>query len=74
HMGQSFRTYLNGLRIDYARMLLSEQPDTPIIDIIYDCGFNSKSVFNAAFRASCGKTPSEWRKACLRTSDSESEE
>lgn len=74
HMGQSFRTYLNGLRIDYARMLLSEQPDTPIIDIIYDCGFNSKSVFNAAFRASCGKTPSEWRKACSRTSDSESEE
>jgi AraC-like DNA-binding protein len=59
----SFYDFINKYRIEEAKILLSdpEYHNNSIIEIAYDCGFNSKSVFNAAFKKFTGKTPSEYR-------------
>ncbi len=61
-LGTNFRQYVNQHRIDLAKRLLAEYPDRTILDVAFECGFASKSPFNAAFFQVTGKTPSEWRK------------
>jgi len=39
-----------------------QNKDMNILDIVYETGFYSKSVFNTAFKKFTGKTPSEYRK------------
>ena len=60
--GLSFRDYINTLRINEAKILL-ENPDEKrtILDIAYECGFNSKSTFNSAFKKTTHQTPSTFR-------------
>ncbi|MFC2138044.1 helix-turn-helix domain-containing protein [Bacteroidota bacterium] len=59
----SFYDFMNKYRIDEAKNLLSQEKycDRSIINIAYDCGFNSKSVFNASFKKFTGITPKEYR-------------
>ena len=38
------------------------QPDVAILDVAMSCGFNSKSIFNAAVKKLFGVTPSEYRR------------
>ena len=59
--GLSFYDYVNGLRIEQAQRLLREQPDMAVIDVAMQCGFNSKSTFNSAFKRSVKMTPSQYR-------------
>ncbi|MFN0120421.1 MAG: helix-turn-helix transcriptional regulator [Blastocatellia bacterium] len=63
--GQSFSDYINALRIDEARRLLTDpaRKHHSILAIALDVGFNSKSTFNAAFKKHTGVTPSEFRDA-----------
>lgn len=59
--GMSINAYLIQERISHAqRKLISS--DKSITDIVYDCGFNSISSFNAAFRRINKCTPREFRK------------
>ena len=60
-LNTSFFHYINGLRITEACKRLLENPETPILDIAYSVGFNSKSSFNSAFTRHTGKTPREYR-------------
>ena len=57
-------TYIrgNGLVVVYgiAKSLL-EEDELPIIDIGYECGFNTPSQFIRAFKKTVEKTPSEYR-------------
>lgn len=63
-LGGSFWDYINRLRIEAVRKCLADAGDTrTILDIAYDCGFTSKSTFNAAFKRQVGDTPSGYRKA-----------
>jgi AraC-like DNA-binding protein len=58
----SFRDYINDLRISEAKaMLLDNKNKRTILDIAYECGFNSKSTFNSAFKKITHQTPSQFK-------------
>lgn len=60
--GCPFWDYVNRYRVEAARRCLSDPDDQrTALDIAYDCGFSSKSTFNAAFKRFLGETPSELR-------------
>lgn len=61
HRGQNFTSFINQLRIELAKERLIAAPGSSILDIGFDCGFSSKSAFNAAFRKQTGLTPNEFR-------------
>jgi AraC-like DNA-binding protein len=60
---QNFTEYINSFRITEAcKMLSSDLFDNLTIEgIAYDCGFNSLSSFNAAFKKMMNCTPSQYR-------------
>ncbi|MDG1572807.1 helix-turn-helix transcriptional regulator [Robiginitalea sp. M366] len=60
---QSFNDFINELRVDQARVFLSDPDYAPytIVSIGLECGFNSKSTFYSAFRKFAHMTPSEFR-------------
>jgi len=57
---RNFRDFLNSRRVDEACRRLREQPDSNLLALALDVGFNSKSSFNRAFRKFTGLTPSEF--------------
>lgn len=62
--GLSYNDFINNYRIDEAKRRLADPEDKKktVSEIMYDCGFYSKSVFNTAFKKFTGMTPSEYRK------------
>ena len=60
-VGMSFSEYVNGFRVEKARKELVEKAGKAIIEIGFDCGFNSKSSFNSVFRKAAGMSPREFR-------------
>ncbi len=61
---QTFREYINELRVIAAKNLLKNPENKQtILDIAYDCGFTSKSTFNSAFKRIVHSTPSEFKSA-----------
>jgi AraC-like DNA-binding protein/ligand-binding sensor protein len=62
--GQSFKVYLNDLRIGEAKNLLAET-DLPLIEIASRVGFEDQSYFSRVFRNVVGISPGRFR----RTSD-----
>jgi AraC-like DNA-binding protein len=61
--GGTFWDYINRLRIEAVRAHLADRADSrTILDIACDCGFTSKSTFNAAFKRQVGETPSSYRR------------
>ncbi len=61
--GVNFRDYINELRIKEAKKLLLENNKQTVLDVAYECGYNSKSTFNSAFKKITGQTPSQFRQA-----------
>ena len=58
----SFPDFVNGYRIKEAKHLIMVANDKYTIQqIMYEVGFNSKSVFNTAFKKQTGYTPSQIR-------------
>jgi AraC-like DNA-binding protein len=64
HLGMNFSDFVNGYRIDEAKQRLADvnSPQT-VLEILYACGFSTKSNFNRAFKQQVGMTPSEYRKS-----------
>lgn len=61
-IGINFYEFVNGYRIEHARQRLAHPSETATItDIMYESGFNSKSVFNTLFRKTTNQTPSQYR-------------
>ena len=60
----NFPDFINGYRIKEARSKLISPAyrKMKIAQVAYDCGFNSLSAFNAAFKKNTGTTPSSYRK------------
>jgi AraC-like DNA-binding protein len=67
---QNFFDFINSYRIEDAKMILSNPAKRrmTILEILYDVGFNSKSVFNTTFKKYTGVTPTEYRRNYLRHS------
>jgi len=61
HSGLSFSDYLNQYRISAICTEL-QTSKLNLLDIALNCGFSSKSSFNAILKKHTGKTPSEYRK------------
>jgi AraC-like DNA-binding protein len=62
HLGQSFNDYLNQFRINAICQRLREPHSHNLLDLALECGFSSKSSFNAIFKKYTQQTPSEYRK------------
>lgn len=66
-MGENFYDYVNKLRMQFAKEKLENSDNTtPIIEIAYECGYNSKSSFYNSFRKYTGLTPSQYRRAYVQ--------
>ncbi|GAJ00981.1 unnamed protein product, partial [marine sediment metagenome] len=63
-LNKNFFDYINSYRIKESKSLLSGQASNKktILEILYESGFNSKSVFNTAFKKHTGMTPSQFRR------------
>ncbi len=61
HLEKSFPNYLNEYRIAEAKLLMKSNTLFSFEAIGYDCGFNSKSAFYAAFKKATGTTPSKFK-------------
>ncbi|GEN69863.1 helix-turn-helix domain-containing protein [Chryseobacterium rhizosphaerae] len=61
--GKNFFQYVNGYRVEYAKVLLKDADSKfSILGIAYESGFNSKTSFNTTFKKLTGQTPSEFKK------------
>lgn len=62
--GSNFFTFVNGYRVRAVRDLLDRGGEgiDNLFRLALDCGFQSKSTFNDAFRKMTGQTPSVYRK------------
>lgn len=60
--GVSASRWINGWRIAEAQRLISAQPGRPLVELMLDCGFQTRSNFNKAFSDVADETPSAWRK------------
>jgi len=61
HLKMNFNTFVNSFRIEEAKRILRTQKDNVIMNIAFEVGFSSKSVFNRAFLKMTGRTPQEYR-------------
>lgn len=60
YMGESFRKYLNRIRIYKFQELYHEHiANTSIINLAFECGFDSQSTFYRAYKEVFGVTPKE---------------
>jgi len=61
---QNFYEFINRYRIEEIKQYLHNPryDHLKIMSLAYDCGFNSKSAFYAAFRKITDETPTEYRK------------
>jgi AraC-like DNA-binding protein len=60
--GVTYRSYLNSIRVEKADSLLCST-DKKIIDIAYECGFNSLRTFNRVYHTVKGVAPSDIRRS-----------
>jgi AraC-like DNA-binding protein len=65
--GKNFYDYVNFYRVEECKQSLGNRANKSksILEIAFECGFNSKSVFNDAFKKFTGQTPSGFRKKVL---------
>lgn len=70
-LGINFFDYVNGLRVAEVKQLIADpaHADTPLLDLAFAAGFNSKSTFNASFKKITGTAPSIWRNLPAKTSE-----
>lgn len=57
-----FYAYLHSLRVNYAKGQL-QNTSQDILTIAMDSGFENQQTFNRVFKALCGMTPKEYRRA-----------
>ena len=63
HFKHNFFEFINQYRVEEAKRILSDphQANKTMIEVMADCGFNSKATFNTFFKKLAGMTPSQYR-------------
>ena len=66
--GMSYNDFVNKYRINEVRKRLGDERynGKTILEIMYETGFYSKSVFNTAFKKFTGMTPSAYKKSMVK--------
>ncbi len=59
----SVSRWLMTYRVLESQRLMLETPNRPLVELMLDCGFQTRSNFNRAFKDITGQTPSAWRTA-----------
>ena len=57
----TFANFINAYRIDYAKQLMSNQPDMKLSEVYLRSGFSNETTFFRIFKTITGITPSEWK-------------
>jgi len=60
-MGETLMGFVKRKRIEKAASIINKEPETPISNIAYACGYNSVSVFCRNFKDRYGMTAQEFR-------------
>jgi len=63
-LNKNFFQWINDYRVEEVKKMLLDPryKHLTIVALAYDCGFNSKSAFNAIFKRATGQTPSEYQR------------
>lgn len=63
HENRSFYEYINDWRVAAVKATLArpQAARRPLLEIALECGFGSKSTFNAVFKRATGMSPTEYR-------------
>lgn len=56
-IGQNFKDYLNHYRIDKAKEILEDKPESKVCDVAKSIGFNSSNTFIRVFKKYVGTSP-----------------
>ena len=56
-LGESWNSYVNRLRVYRAQRMMHEDPTTSILEIAYECGFNSPNTFYRSYAREFGFSP-----------------
>ncbi|MBR8845488.1 MULTISPECIES: helix-turn-helix transcriptional regulator [Pseudoalteromonas] len=61
--GYNFCEFINNMRVNEVKkqIVLPQESHKSILEIAFDSGFNSKSVFYSTFKSTVGMTPSKYR-------------
>lgn len=61
---ENFNQFINKYRVEESKRLLSDADFNHLnmVGIAYQAGFNSKTIFNTAFKKITGQTPTDYRK------------
>lgn len=64
-LNQNFYDFVNSYRVEEAKLRLADPQNAnlTIIAIAFDCGFNSKTAFNRAFKQKTDITPSQYKRS-----------
>lgn len=68
-MHVDFRTWRTLLRLEEAKRLLVEEPETTAAEIARRVGFSNRSNFSHQFLAHTGSTPAQWREKARMSHD-----
>src|ERR1700761_7657636 len=64
--GESVMGYVRMCRLQRAALRLSGDAPPPLIDLAFDCGFESQEAFTRAFRRRYGVPPGQFQRDALR--------
>lgn len=61
YAGTNLNGYINGMRLEYAVRLMSENPDWPVKAVAFESGFRSLRTFYRLFFKKFGVTPTIYK-------------